>query len=243
METNYWEIRIEGHPSDLEYLTMLYTSADLHVLKSNSDSTVRVRSTRFDPSAGHEVIRSTAQNITNTLSGIVRLERSLDRPLEIGAIYLIRPDGSAANTVIQIKGAQVKITAGNVHLQTHSQGQVVPTPIAKEVLFERLAFVDDAVAKALRLRGATDSKSWAGLYRIYEVIRDDVGGESRLSKFDPDIPKEANRFTHSANSPQVGGDQSRHGVSNHQPPKKPMSLAEADTFVTNLLRLWVESKV
>ncbi|MEG4045697.1 hypothetical protein [Microcoleus sp. Pol17_C1] len=50
------------------------------------------------------------------------------------------------------------------------------------------------------------------------------------------------QFTHTANSQSAIGDDARHGVDKHAPPKEPMSLYEADALIMTLLQKWLQWK-
>jgi hypothetical protein len=112
----------------------------------------------------------------------------------------------------------------------------------KAVRLVQLAHTDTAVAKVFGLLGNKDAFTWVGLYRVHEVIEHDVGGRKALIKLGWVSDQKLKRFTHSSNSVAVAGDQARHGKETTQPPKDPMSLSEAKTFINRLLDSWFTSK-
>jgi hypothetical protein len=76
------------------------------------------------------------------------------------------------------------------------------------------------------------------MYHIYELIEDDLGGKlcGLASK------KDWTRFKHSVNHQAVFGDASRHIASNEKPPSNPMSLEEAQAFISRASDLWFKQK-
>jgi len=68
------------------------------------------------------------------------------------------------------------------------------------------------------------------LFRVCEMIRADVGGEAQIVQRRFATKKQINRFTNSLDNPALIGDKARHAVRKTQPPKKPMSLPEAQAF-------------
>jgi hypothetical protein len=50
---------------------------------------------------------------------------------------------------------------------------------------------------------------------------------------------ELERFRHTANSYKILGAEARHARDRFDPPKNPMTFAEADRFVRKLIREWV----
>jgi len=98
--------------------------------------------------------------------------------------------------------------------------------------FIPLALTDKAVAKALRL--CSRELDWSNLYRIYEVISEDVNGIT-----DNNIKV----FKASANNSNVTGDYSRHGKMNVDTPKESMRLADAQHLIKSKVREWVHNKI
>ena len=95
-----------------------------------------------------------------------------------------------------------------------------------------LSFKHKTVAKALRL--CSRDLDWVNLYRIYEVISEDVGGPNS---------KEIRVFKGSANNSNVTGDQSRHGKMNIGTSEKTMRLADAQHLIKSKVREWVYNKL
>lgn len=98
--------------------------------------------------------------------------------------------------------------------------------------FIPLALKDKAVAKALRL--FSRDLDWVNLYRIYEVIHEDVGGIK-----DENIKI----FKACANNSNVTGDYSRHGKMNEGTPKESMRLADAQHLIKTRVREWIYQKL
>ncbi len=117
----------------------------------------------------------------------------------------------------------------------------LPVRASPVVSLVEQAMRDQSVAKALRLL-AGDPNTWVGLYRIHEVIDNDLGGEHALIKKGWVGSRQLKRFKHSANSVAVGGDSARHGKELTVPPRDPMSLTEAQAYVRYILEAWLVSK-
>lgn len=94
----------------------------------------------------------------------------------------------------------------------------------------------------MRLLGGSDDKTRVGMYRIYEVIEADSGGESALKKRGWGPEQDLKRFKHSANSVSVAGDSARHGKELAQPPKQPMSIDDAASYLNYVVHEWLSSK-
>lgn len=119
--------------------------------------------------------------------------------------------------------------------------------------FIALALIDGTVAKALRL--FSQGSDWVNLYRIYEIIWEDMP-KGRIHAAGWATNKEIDTFTRSANDPAITGDLARHGKISKGKKKTPrktkphksapqsaMSLAMARHLIKRLLRAWLSHKV
>ena len=107
-----------------------------------------------------------------------------------------------------------------------------------------MPFNEEVVAKSEEARrrfskldlfwGQADSKSWSGLYKIFEIITEDPKGEN-LSKSN-EWKRQSILFRASANNFQTGPS-ARHAIpqgSQQKPPPRPMALSDAVSFIRNL---------
>jgi len=233
-----WEVDIIGDPTDLQMLSEAMGDSDISILER--DGAFVLRSTEFDSLQDANAIRTRAQEIVISLSGLSRVLLDTHRPIKVGSVMMLRDDGTK-NVFIQVEPISVRarmranlsITRADGTVEHHSPAD----PLRNQM---EVAGQDPAVAKALRLRNA-DVLSWVDLYRIYEVVEGDVG-RSHIVASGWVKDSEISRFKHTANSVAASGDQARHGKESTQPPKNPMSLSQAKTLIDGLLKAWITSK-
>ena len=98
------------------------------------------------------------------------------------------------------------------------------------------AFLDERARKVQRFlqQDLTPKR----MYDIYELIRDDFGGNMNNLASD----KDWTRFTRSVNHQEVFGDDSRHIASKEKPPANPMYLSEAQAFISKVADSWFRRK-
>lgn len=131
------------------------------------------------------------------------------------------------------------------HIPTNvrARGIGIPQTTGPQLLHLRrvinLIFQDPNVEKVIRIHGLPDS--WDTLYKIFELIEGDVGRLIMDLKWMSKTQKK--RFTQTAQSPQVIGDEARHGRQKEQPPKKPMPLQEAIDLITLTTHEWINYKL
>jgi len=175
MSEMHWETQLAGDPTDLAMLAEALTDPALAVA-ARGDGYV-LSSTDFEALASAGAVRDRAKEIVTALSGSARLELGAHVSIEVGAVYRVHDDGRRDVTVfpepavLHWRGLPVTVIVGTAG--GTSQVHRPADPISAWV---PLAQSDPRVAKALRLRNH-DPLKWVELYRIYEVLADDMGAQ------------------------------------------------------------------
>lgn len=240
-----WEVQIRGALSDLEHLARHFTSDDTSVFRNEPDDSYLYYSQAFDGCETSEKVLVVAEEELTVLSGVLKFARDSYEPVLPGAVHKHFANGRRdlfvhIRETLQLRAEFFEATV----TVTDAQGNLVqqPTPPPRTLTISKLAMQDAAVTKAMRLFAVPDVKTWVGLYRLYEVVEADVGGEHSLGKRDWGSKHDLKRFKHSANSVKVAGDTARHGKETDQPPSNPMTLEEAVAYVNYVLHAWLASK-
>ncbi|CBJ39338.1 conserved protein of unknown function [Ralstonia solanacearum CMR15] len=243
MTTNPWQVQIQGYASDLEHLTGHLSSTMRRVLRDEHGVGFLYESSAFATCNQAQEVLAVANEELRVLSGVLKVTRDSPEPLSTGAVFKKNAAGGRDVFVFIVDGVQARCELGEI-VVADSNGSVIagPTRPSKTTTVAQLALGDAAVGKVMRLLAAPDCNSWVGMYRIYEVIEADIGGQHKLEKAGWGAAKDLDRFKHSANSVTVAGDSARHGKEKARPPANPMSLDEADAYLWHLLRSWLSSK-
>lgn len=80
--------------------------------------------------------------------------------------------------------------------------------------------------------------TWWNLYKIYEIIRDDVGGQKGLTKIGNKT--ELNHFTQAAQSRELLGDKARHASKKYKPPTNKLTIDHATDIIVRLFKNWLD---
>lgn len=236
-----WETYLQGSANDLAYLAEHLSTPPTVVRRAADGQGFVLQSDKFDECDTAAGVAAVAAEVAAALSGTLKWERNSEEQLRVGAVVETRPDGVRNMTIRPGTGkyAYRVYPAGLVH--GAADGAVISAPPPRLIAVARLAHSDVAVEKAMRL-WSTDSASWVGLYRIFEIVEEDAGGEKKLTRTEWASKARINDFKHSANSVEVAGDEARHGVEPGAPPARPMTIEEARTFASNLMDSWLKSK-
>jgi len=240
-----WQVQVQGWTSDLEHLARHFTSTPFRASKDERDGGFLYASDSLASCQTSEEVLKLTNDELCVLSGVLKLMHDSPEPLRTGAVYRRNASGERDVFVHIQETLQVRAKFGEVTVTvTDADGNVItrPLPPPRTVTIAQLAASDPSVTKAMRLLAAPDHKSWVGMYRIHEVIEADVGSEHALKKRGWRSAQDVKRFKHSANSVTDAGDSARHGKEVEQPPKHPMSIDEAATYLNYVLKSWLSSK-
>jgi hypothetical protein len=104
--------------------------------------------------------------------------------------------------------------------------------------FLKLASIRSSAAEVLRY-WSIEPRDGAWLYKVYEVIKDDMGGCGDIAAAGLKPLDDIKSFTGSVNRPDVLGDFARHARMPGPPPQHTMDEAEATSFVQTLAINWL----
>lgn len=208
----------------------LITENDQYCLKSN----------QFTGLSDPDSVRQKAEEIVTLLNGSSKIVLGSRNSFSLGVIMKLNEDGTRQGFVNISEELKMK-TALNVK-KISADGSIEEVNQADPIQsYMDIALKDKNVAKVFRLLSNYEY-DWSNLYKIFEIIEDDISGKSEIAKRQWVTEKVINRFTHTANSVGAIGDEARHGKERTQPPKDPMSAQEAKAFIEILIHNWLRLK-
>jgi hypothetical protein len=232
-----WYVTVNGNASELTWLMEQFKGHDWWIDKA--DSEYRLFGRTLEALNTVAEVRAVAADWLALANGASRLKWDTSA-FSLGNIVRRDPDGKLHH-YMQALGGGYRIRLQPATLSySDAEGNFV-TPVSDMVTWTKLAETETAVHRVLELYGKNEC-DWVNLYRIYEVIRADCGGEHALINRKWVAKDEIKLFTRTANSPDVTGLDSRHGVSNNHPPRSPMQLKTARQLIKTLTTVWINSK-
>ena len=240
-----WQVQLLGDGRDLEYLANVMGAGPRKVLREKTSGYL-YESNSFATCVASDEVEKLAEGELAVLSGIMKIERGARESLNYGAVY--RPNAAGCRDIFVRVNEALHIrteVSAMLSVVKDAEGNVIPQsepPPPRSIVLLQLAEANKSIAKVLRLHSATDAMTWVGLYRIHDVIEEDVGGQHKLETQGWCSAEDLRRFKHSANSVQVGGDSARHGTERQKPPKNPMTLSEAQAYGNYLMQARLASK-
>ena len=234
-----WLARLTGEKSDLQELSKLFGSADITVTEEYGN--YYLTSSEFADLATAEEVRTVAAKMVDMINDVAFFHLGSFEPAEIDAVAEVREDGSRHHHVLLEGSIRVRSRVGRAHLTiTNTNGNVVEPdqPDVATTLMDA-ARAHRAVADALHFYRKSD---WGSLYKVFEIIRDDIGGERRLIQRGWINQEDLSRFTQTAQCREAIGDETRHAIKKFTPPSRPMGLSEARGVIKSILERWLQTK-
>jgi hypothetical protein len=230
-----WLIKLKGERSDLEDLPSLLATSDLRVTQEGEAFYLKAPElNRLD--SEHEVIPR-AKDLLSIVSAAASLHFQSFTVLEISDLIMIDENG------IRHEHMYLAPAAGLRHKwlgTTKDDDSLVPA--------NRSLNVDYLVRLSVQFKVVADSlqffreDSWVSLFKVYEIIRDELGGDRKLTQTKWTTKATLSRFTHTAQSEDILGAEARHASKKYGTPKVPMSKFEAHYFIRELLLSWIRTK-
>jgi len=215
-----WLIRLKGGKSSLENLSKLGLPVGWSV--TEDDGNYYLRSANFNSLANAGDVRVHANGFLEAIRAALGFKLGYPQAIEVDAVIGVEENGTREHS------AQLTANAVIAGTLDDSIESLIP-----------LAIQDKNVRDALRF---FPEQNWVNLYKIYEIVRDDVGGDDKVVKNGWATKNEIKRFTQTAQSRDALGDAARHASAKFKSPSKPMSLSEAMSLIKIVLENWLCSK-
>jgi len=233
-----WLIRLKGEEFDLEDLPALLHFPELAVVEENGF--YYLQSSEFELLTSADEVREQGIALIEILNGAAKLHRDNFQDVSEDGVIRVEDDGGRSHYVY-LEGSltiRSKVRPNLTVTTTNGIEKKDDRPTTIETWIG-IAREDKLVADALHFfREDTPFN----LYKVYEIIRDDVGGEHAMVKKGWVSKPELSRFTQTVQSRNVLGDHARHASEKYKPSAQPMSLSEAKLLIRGILLNWMQTK-
>lgn len=232
-----WKIRLVGDTGDLANLAKSLNGEEFNVSFEGDEYVLS--SNHFLPSDDSRTVKEKAEKIVTFLNAGCRLTLCSRHSIKIGSVTWTRDDGKRDIFVFpeplvlhwRVNPPSLKITRNDGTVE-----QVHPADSLAKWL--PLGMTKERVANVLRILEST-TLDWVNLYRVFEIIRDDVGGTKGITDAGWATRATLELFKRTANSPSAVGLEARHGSQSTQPPANPMSIKDARRLIDKIVRAWL----
>lgn len=237
-----WQVGLAGDEYVLRVLADKLKQDDMRIIQE--DGTYFLVAHSFEGLENSRQVREKARPLIRALQGLIKLELNVSASLgDAKYVRLAYEDGRRSAYIAIDTIVQVAIIPGVTAVGTTADGQIVQTQTSLnnyEKHSNRMQ-QDSEIADVLSYFGNDGPKAF-NLGKVFELISDYVGGEAEIIRKGWASRAQITRFTNSINNRKVLGLEARHATLKREPPSKPMSLSDAENFITGLVRQWLEWK-
>lgn len=232
-----WRVQLQGNNFDLQELKEILSDHDPTIIQENSD--FYLKSKDWDQLEEAKQVRDLAKHVIGLLDNAAYVYFRDTTLITIGHIVRVDDDGRRQNFVFAEAHLALHSRLRATATVTGPDGQPVESQQEHSIIRTlRASAKHSSVADAL---GFLHKGDWIGLYKVYEIVRDEVHGEKEIIRQGWLTRESKNRFTQTAQSRDALGDDARHASRKYKPPQEPMSIHEAKAIIGDLLQKWIDT--
>lgn len=233
-----WAVRLEGTAGVLRDLPrFLPTRCSV----AEQDGATYLECVMFRASMSAEELMGTAERLVEATNLVAGLHNPDWQAVRCDSARRVREDGTRLH--IKLVSAQINVSASLTCAPTviRADGAVEhPLPPASHNGESDVVLADANLRRALKY---FSDPTWANLYKAYEIVRTEAGGDQRIQELGWASGAILSRFRRTCQSPTSIGDDARHAVEPSDPPSRPLPRAEAKRLAAGLLECWVRRLV
>jgi hypothetical protein len=235
-----WLVTLSGDSFDLDFLPRLLQSPGCTVGKEGD--TYYLRSQEFSTLEDAGDVKRRADELLRTLKGAAAA--ALHEDIESVSVHGISREEDSGGPRTQFIFPGPVVFRGRARVIANLTNATGPTDATGPSVLDwwmEVGTRDSPVAEALACFASGESDA-VNLWKVYEIIREDVGGKERVVSSGWATGDEIDVFRHTVNCPAALGRRARHAARKCSESEH-MSLKEAYSLVGKVLRAWVGARV
>jgi hypothetical protein len=224
---------LQGHEFDLLTLAELFREGDPAVASDDEGYCLSFTAPDGLLDDGTR-LSNAASMLLCRVNGVARTLSSDFRPVALTGRF--SDETGRQHHVVLADTAEARARANPVTVSMGGEQPLPPPALGPG--YVQLAQTHPDVAEVLDILGNADpAPDWSDLYKIHEVMLDNVPGFYERGWVTKD---QIGAFTASANRKEVSGDLARHARWKGDPPKRTMTLVEARQLIGSVVIAWLD---
>ena len=204
----------------------------------NEDGEYYLSSVEVDDRPDGVPFYEVAPRVLRRVNGLGRVRNPAYEPVSLTGRYT---EGSSVHHVVMADGIRIRARVEATAEVRGADGQVLPPAAPDGPDRARVATFSSDVEEALYILGQAEALDWGQLYKVFEIVKDDVSSTSMVD-LGWTSAADISAFKASANRPDVSGAAARHSRMGGTPPRHQMSHDVAQAFISRLVSTWIDSK-
>ena len=234
-----WRAFVRGGKFDLDLLCAQFSDGRVRV--ANDGVEHWIEADEFADLTSAEEVRAAADKVLTLMNGTARLIDFSHAPVELVGRF---DDGKGTHVVLLGDAVTMRVgvsftASGEVR---DADGNLVPPLAPPGVSYLALAQSNAHVEELVQILSGPQP-DWVELYKVWEIIETDVGGEKQIVANGWASKDEPSDFGMSANHPGVSGRDARHARMKGTPRKPGMDIHAGREFIRRLATHWMDDKL
>jgi hypothetical protein len=228
-------VQISGDKLDIEDLQLELKNFRWKIIEEQNN--YFLTSDILDSCDDNTEIISKANDFLDIINGAAKIIHEDHIKVTTNSIRRINENGNGfIHHVMISETARARSRCSAIVISKENNQEELKTTVIEDWLLK--ADVHKSVKNALHFFNENET-TWINLYKVYDIIEEDLGGEKALLRFFQDGIKD---FKYIANNYLAIGDHARHANQKHPAPKRILTLNEAYSIIKNLFEKWVLTK-
>lgn len=223
-----WLIELKGDRLDVEEFPKWFPRGDIYAIEEGGN--VYLVGSALDGMKEPDAVLAKVQEALDEFSAVISLLWNGFTKPQIGQVLLEDSSGKRSAYLFMTGIAAGRSKASGVLVDAGAMAAAPKTTQAQDML--AAAKESPHLYEAIKV-WADPIRTWGRLYRVMEEIKKHCG--QPINKVGLCTEGELKRFTQTANTAEAAGLDARHASKSFDLPKDPMSLDEAESFISSLL--------
>jgi hypothetical protein len=233
-----WKVRLIGSEIGLKYLSKSF-SDDPEIFAEEDE--FYIQCSKFERLSEASEVRAAARKLVRTIRSFGEKDSIRVENLEASDVHETLDDGTK-HIDVQRGDDTIQVRSSTRIAKVYEDGPKETIFPSADRTYERTqqALEDEKVQVLVGIRSR--GSSWVNLYRIYEYVQDNIGGDRNIVERGWWSNEQKDRFKRTANSREAIGNEARHGTERIPSPSEPMSHYRAIYLVDELVENWLRHR-
>jgi hypothetical protein len=223
------KVKLIGQEIDLKKAADYFKTTQFSISKAEDE--YFICSDKFNDIKSTNEISKIANSFLEKINGILKLKFQGFNTIALDSLFIFEDENGIS-----------KIAAMRATLSGRGDLTAIPNSTGDEVenhINQTEKLINDLIATEV-FHFYSQPTSWINLYKIYEIIRDNIGDKRIIQILSKN---ELSRFTGTAQSRDKIGDDARHSSKKYSGHADPMTIEEANELIKKLIIKWAEASI
>jgi hypothetical protein len=222
-------VKLIGQEIDLKKASDYFKTDQFSITKFENE--YFICSDKFNDTKDTNTVSGIADSFLEKINGILKLKFQGFNFIALDSLFVFEDEqgiSKIATMLTTLSGrGDLTAIANNTDEEIENQNNQIEGLINNSIATEVFHFYSHPT-------------SWINLYKIYEIIRDNIGDKRIIQILSKN---ELSRFTGTAQSREQIGDDARHASKKFLGHSQPMTIEEANDLIKKLITKWVEASI